>query len=109
MTFETRMYLALALAAAFAAAPGAARAWDAKEFHKPSDAELRQRLTPAAVQGDPGGRHRAALPQRILGQPQGGHLRRHRLRRTAVQLQGQIRVRHRLAEFHPSRWNRGTS
>ncbi len=46
MTFETRMYLVLALAAVFAAAPGAVRAWDAKDFHKPSDAELSKSLSP---------------------------------------------------------------
>jgi methionine-R-sulfoxide reductase len=49
MTFETRMMyglLALALAASFGVAPGVARAWDAKEFQKPSDAELRKSLSP---------------------------------------------------------------
>src|SRR3989454_1095764 len=55
---------------------------------------------PHAVQGDAAGRHRAALPQRILGQPPARYLRRRRLGRAGLQLNRQVRLRHRLAELH---------
>ena len=56
---------------------------------------------PAPVRGHPGGGHRAALPQRVLGQQEGGDLRRHRLRRALVHLRRQVRLGHRVAELHP--------
>ena len=57
----------------------------------------------AAVRRHPARRHRAAVPQRVLGQRAGRHLRRRRVRRAAVQLARQVRFRHRLAELHASR------
>src|SRR6185503_2786304 len=41
-----------------------------------------------------------AVPQRVLEQPRGGHLRRRRFGRAAVQLTRQVRIGHRLAELH---------
>ena len=67
---------------------------------RPDDAALRRRLTPDPVQGDPARGDRAAVPQRVLGQPRARHLRRHRLGRAALQLARQVRLRHRLAELH---------
>ena len=63
----------------------------------------------AAVRGDAGERHRAAVPQRVLEQPRGRHLRRRRLGRAAVQLARQVRLRHRLAELHEAARARRTS
>jgi hypothetical protein len=63
--------------------------WDAASFTRPSDAELRRRLTP--------------LQYEVTQEQQAGrHLRRCRLRRAAVQLAGQIRLEDRLAELHAS-------
>ena len=55
-----------------------------------------------AVPGDAARGHRAALPQRVLGQPSGRHLRRRRLGRAAVQLARQVRLGDGLAELHPA-------
>ena len=100
MTFETRMYLVLALAAAFAAAPGAARAWDAKDFHKPSDAQLRKSLSPMQYDVTQREATEPAFHNAVLGQPPGRDLRRRGLGRAAVQLARQVRLRHRMAELH---------
>ena len=43
---------------------------------------------PPAIQGHPGGRNRAAFPERVLGQHEGRHLRGYRFRRAAVQFPG---------------------
>ena len=69
--------------------------------------EARTRRAPkkahaGAVRGDAARGHRAAVPQRLLGQPRAGHLRRRRHRRAAVQLDRQVRLGHRLAQLHPA-------
>ena len=69
---------------------------------KPNDAELKKQLSPEQYQVTQRVRHRAAVPQRVLGQPRGRHLRRRRERRAAVQLDRQVRLGHRLAELHPA-------
>ena len=53
-----------------------------------------------AVRLHAGGRDRARLRQRLLGQPRGRHLRRRGLGRAAVRLHRQVRLRHGLAELH---------
>ncbi len=84
--------------------PGARPAvFSRTSYRKPTDAELRQRLSPMAVRGHAAGRHRAAVPERVLGQPRGGALRGRRDRRAAVQLDRQVRLGHRLAELHQAR------
>ena len=65
----------------------------------PTEDELRERLTPDAVRGHPEGRHRAGVHRRVLGLPRPRHLPLHRLRRAAVQLRHQVRLRHGLAEL----------
>ena len=50
--------------------------------------------------GHAGGRHRAGIPQRVLEQPRGRHLRRRRLGSAAVLVDRQVRQRHRMAELH---------
>ena len=64
--------------------------------------EALSRLTPHAVPRHAGGRHRAAVPQRVLEQPRGRHLRRRRLGPAAVLVDRQVRQRHRMAELHPA-------
>src|SRR3989441_12592994 len=58
------------------------------------------RARAAAVRGDPARGHRAALPQRILGQSSTGDLRGRRVRRAALQLARQVRLAHGVAELH---------
>ena len=78
-------------------------------YRKFTKEEAQEKTDAAPVQGHPRERHGAGLPQRLLGQSSGGYLRRHRVGRAALQFGRQIRLRHRLAEFHASRWNRRTS
>src|SRR6266480_7286216 len=58
------------------------------------------RARAAAVRGDPARGHRAALPQRILGQPSTRDLCGRRVRRAALQLARQVRLAHGVAELH---------
>ena len=71
-----------------------------KPFVKPSDAELKQKLTPLQYEVTQHAGTESAVPQRVLEQPRGGDLRRRRVRRAALQLARQVRVRHRMAELH---------
>ena len=71
-----------------------------RSYTKPSDPDLRKRLSPAPVRGHAARGDRAAVPQRVLGQPRGRALRRRRHGRAAVQLARQVRLGHRLAELH---------
>ena len=76
---------------------GRRKPWTLLEAHPD---ELRKKLSPTAVRGHAARRDRAAVPERVLGQPRGRPLRRRRDRRAAVQLARQVRLRHRLAELH---------
>ena len=69
-------------------------------FKKPTDDELKKKLTPLQYQVTQHEGTERRVPERVLGQPRAGHLRRRRLRRAALQLTRQVRVRHRLAELH---------
>ena len=71
-------------------------------FKKPTDAELKQKLTSEQYAVTQHEAHRAPVPQRLLGQPRGGDLRGRRLGRAAVQLTRQVRLGHRLAQLHPA-------
>ena len=77
-----------------------AKGWVAANFRKPSDAELKKRLTPLQYAGHAGGGDRARVRQRVQRQQATGHLRRHRLRRAALLVARQVRLRHGMAELH---------
>ena len=100
----TSVAFALVIAAACAAKSAPEAQADDTASHpmrksKPSDDVLRKELTPIQYEVTQHERHRAAVPQRVLRQPRGRHLRRRRDRRAAVQLDRQVRLRHRLAEL----------
>jgi len=66
---------------------------------KPSDAELRRSLKPIAVSGDSARSHRAAVPQRVLGNHRAGIYVDSSLG-AAVQLARPSSSRHRVAQLH---------
>ena len=78
------------------------------DFKKPDDADLKTKLSPLQYQVTQHEAHRASVPERVLGQPRAGHLRRCRLGRAAVQLTRQVRFGHRLAELHEAARSRRT-
>ena len=78
------------------------KGWDPMTFTKPDKKDLKKKLSPEQYEVTQHDGDRAALPQRVLGQPRGRDLRRRRVRRAAVQLARQVRLRHRLAELHPA-------
>ena len=80
--------------------PTGGRVMSQKKYTKPSTAELKKKLTGVQYEVTQNAAHRAAVPQRLLEQPRGRPLRRRRHRRAAVQLDRQVRLRHRLAELH---------
>ena len=49
--------------------PSRASASDAARWQRPPQEEIKAKLSTPAIPGDPGGGHRAAVPQRLLGQP----------------------------------------
>src|SRR6185369_12520205 len=53
-----------------------------------------------AVPGDPEGSDRAPLSERVLGQSCGGNLRRRGLGGAGLNITGQVRLGHRLAQLH---------
>ena len=101
----TRIALVLGLAAAAACMQSSeSRADDGRVAHpmrtqKPSDDVLRKELTPLQYDVTQHEGTERAVPQRVLRQPRRRHLRRHRHRRAAVQLDEQVRLGHRLAVF----------
>ena len=64
---------------------------------------------PPPVRGHPGGRHRAGVRQRVLGQQGGRHLRRRGLGRAAVRLDARSSTADAAGRASPSRSSRATS
>ena len=62
--------------------------------------ELKKKLTPEQYTVTQECGTEPPFQQRLLGQPRARHLRRRRLGRAALLVDGQVRLRHRLAELH---------
>ena len=76
-----------------------APAWAGDGYSRPSDEELRRRLTPMQFKVTRQDGTEPPFNNEYQNNHAARHLRRHRLGRAALQLHGQVRLRHGLAEL----------